>query len=260
MGRGNINLCLIQADIHPLTVEDNIKHYENLLEQVQSKPDIIVFPEMFACGFSEHIVQIAADFSTHSLDFLYKIAQKYNADTVASFPVQEEGRLYNRLLWVRGNNIVAHYDKRHLFFGYEKQFCTRGDRKIIVTKNAWNFLPLICYDIRFPLWCRNQYNNDSLLYDCLVLIANFPAARADILQPLLTARAIENQAYVIVVNRVGEDGLGNKHHGNTMIINPLGEVIAHAPMDKEQVLVGEIDRMLLDKLRMQFPVYEDWDK
>jgi predicted amidohydrolase len=255
----NINCCLIQSDIHPVEIEANLNHYNILLENMENRPDILVFPEMFACGFSENMVQIANKYSKICLDYLHQTSQKYVADIVASLPVMENGQLFNRLVWIRENQIIAQYDKRHLFFGCEKQLFTSGKTKATVHKNGWIFLPLICYDVRFPNWCRNQYKDGNISYDCLLFIANFPAPRTDILKSLLIARAIENQAYVIGVNRIGKDGLGNKHCGNSIVVNPLGEIIAEAPQNEECLLSINLGKTLLDTFRHDFPVYEDWD-
>ena len=254
-----LNCCLIQSDIHPIAVEENLNHYNRLLEKLENRSDILIFPEMFACGFSENVADIAANYSQKCLDFLYQIAQKYHADVVASLPIMENKQIFNRLVWVRENQIMAHYDKRHLFFGCEKQLFKSGKTKTTVHKNGWNFLPLICYDVRFPVWCRNQYQNGTILYDCLLFVANFPAPRTHVWKSLLVARAIENQAYVIGVNRIGEDGLGNKHCGNSIVVNPLGEIIAEAPQNEACLLSVNLEKAVLDAFRRDFPVYEDWD-
>ncbi len=260
MNQDNLNCCLIQSDIHPVNIKDNLNRYEMLLESIEKNPDIIIFPEMFACGFSENIAQIAASYTKTCLDLLYQTSQKYHADIVASLPVIEKEYLFNRLVWIREGRIIAQYDKRHLFFGCEKQLCTRGETKVIVNKNGWNFLPLVCYDIRFPNWCRNHYKDDAFTYDCLLFIANFPTPRVDTLKLLLRARAVENQAYVIGINRIGEDGIGNKHCGGSMVISPAGEIIAEAPYNKNFLLTATIGKPVLEKLRSDFPVYKDWDE
>ena len=254
-----MNISLVQSDISHNDIERNFSNYEHLLSLVNENTDIIVFPEMFACGFSDDIAGYGEQYYQQSVDFLQNISQKHHADVVASLPVKENDFLFNRLLWVRGNQIVANYDKRHLFFGCEKQFCTKGKNKTIVGVKDWNILPLICYDIRFPLWCRNKYENNTMLYDCLLFIANFPTQRADTLRTLLVARAIENQAYVVCLNRVGEDAYNNSHNGNSIIVNPLGEIIAEAHMNEQYVLNAKMEWNVLDSLRKHFPVYEDWD-
>ncbi len=259
MVKEHLNISLIQSDISCRDIESNFNNYEKLLVSVAENSDIIVLPEMFACGFSDEIARYGEQCYQQSIDFLYKISQNHHADVIASLPVKENDFLYNRLLWVRESKIIASYDKRHLFFGCEKQFCTKGKEKIIVNVKTWNILPLICYDIRFPVWCRNKYENKTMLYDCLLLTANFPAPRAETLKSLLIARAIENQSYIIGLNRTGKDGYGNPHNGNSMLINPLGEIIAEAPCNEQYVLNIGIERDLLNELRTSFPVYEDWD-
>ena len=124
MNQEKLHCCLVQSDIHTLNVEDNLNRYKIILENMENNPDIIIFPEMFAYGFSEDIAQFAVKNEKKCLEFLYQISQKYCADIVASLPVLEKERLFNRLVWIRENQIIAHYDKRHLFFGQEKQFCT----------------------------------------------------------------------------------------------------------------------------------------
>ena len=260
MNREKLHCCLVQSDIHPLRVEDNLNRYRLILESIENDPDIIVFPEMFAYSFTEDIAQTAVENEKICLEFLYQISQKYGADVVASLAVVEKGNLFNRLVWIREDKIIAKYDKRHLFFGHEKQFCTCGKTKVTANKSGWNFLPLICYDIRFPNWCRNHYKDGAILYDCLLLISNFPTSRMKVLKSLLTARAIENQAYVIAVNRIGEDAAGHKHCGKSMVINPLGEIIAEAPSNENCLLSVHIERDVLEKLRKSFPVYLDWDE
>jgi predicted amidohydrolase len=254
-----LHLCLLQSDIDPVNVEDNLNGYKLLLGSMQGDPDMIVFPEMFACGFSDGVVKIARDYEVACLDFLYTVSCKHQADVIASLPVMEDEHLFNRLVWIRNRDIIAQYDKRHLFFGCEKELFTGGKTKIIVNTNGWNFLPLICYDIRFPDWCRNHYNNRTIAYDCLLLIANFPASRAHTLKTLLIARAIENQSYVIGLNRIGKDGFAHRHGGNSIVVSPYGKIIAEAPPRESCLLSTYIDMSAITKLRESFPVYMDWE-
>ena len=259
MSEEKMTLCLLQADIHPQRIEDNFMRYRQLLRKIDTDVNLIVFPEMFACGFSDYMPAVAENMREKSLLFLQEISQKYKADTAASLPVKENGKIFNRLYWICGGQAAAQYDKRHLFLGSEKEFCSQGKHRIVVNCGQWNILPLICYDVRFPIWCRNQHQNDAFLYDCLLFVANFPAARAKTLRTLLTARAVENQSYAVCVNRVGKDGYGVEHSGNTVVINPLGEVAAELPAHEEGVLIAELDYNLLGKVRKQLPYYQDWD-
>jgi omega-amidase len=254
-----VSLCLIQSDIDPNNVSANLYHYRELLGKMTVKPDIIIFPEMFNSGFSSHLDRLSEKMSGQSAEFLKDTAKLYQCDVVASLAISEEGNIFNRLLWIIPDGIANHYDKHHLFFGDERAFCSPGSEKITVSSHGFSFLPLICYEIRFPKWCRNHYQNGKFYYDCLLFIANFPAPRSETLRILAQARAIENEAYVVVLNRVGLDGNGNSHNGNSMIINPLGEIIASAPENKEFLLETSVDKNFLERLRKKFPVYKDWD-
>lgn len=255
-----MKICLVQSDIIPDNITQNLLRYETLFQQIKQQPDIIFLPEMFNCGFSPSLVNNAEPLGGESMVFLQSTAHRFQCDIVASLPVNTNGKIYNRLLWINKEEISGFYDKRHLYFGEEKEYCTPGCEKVIIPRNNVRFLPLICYDIRFPVWCRNRYDNGEFLYDCIVLIANFPAQRSDILQTLAQARAIENQSFVIVCNRIGLDGNGNPHLGKSMVINPLGKIIAEAPENKEFLLETEINIELLEKIRRKFPIYKDWDK
>ena len=259
MSKEKITLCLLQAAIHPLQIEDNFTHYQQLLSKTDASIDLIVFPEMFACGFSDYMPFVAKNMQEQSLSFLQGISQKYKADVVASLPVAEKGKIFNRLYWIRGKEIMSEYDKRHLFLGSEKEYCSPGNYRVAVNCQQWCIMPMICYDVRFPMWCRNQYKNETFFYDCLLFVANFPAARSHALRTLLSARAIENQSYVICVNRVGKDGYGVEHSGNTVVINPLGEVVAEMPANEEGILLAEMKYGVLEKVRELFPFYKDWD-
>ena len=259
MFKEKITFCLVQAAIHPQEIDANFIRYQQLLETIDNEVDIIVFPEMFACGFSDYMPLVAKEKRDASLLFLQTISQQYKADVVASLPIWENGKIFNRLCWIRGKETVNQYDKRHLFLGSEKEFCSQGTVRTVINYGQWRLMPLICYDVRFPIWCRNQYKNESFLYDCLLFVANFPVARAKTLRTLLSARAIENQAYTISVNRVGKDGYGVEYSGNTVIINPIGEIVAEMPSHEEGALMATIEYDVLEKVRKQLPYYRDWD-
>lgn len=254
-----MNICLVQSDIVPDHKKGNLSRCREILQQMKKKPDVIVLPEMFSCGFSPLLLQNAEPLEGESTLFLYDIAREYQCDIVGTIPVKIESHIYNRLLWINKEGHLAHYDKKHLYFGEEKEYCTPGSQKVIIQSEEFKILPLICYDIRFPVWCRNQYVNGKFLYDALLITANFPAPRAGVLQQLARARAIENQAFVVVCNRVGKDGNGNSHKGKSMLVNPLGKIVAEAEADMECLLEASMDKRLLEKIRKKFPVYKDWD-
>lgn len=255
-----ISVGLIQADIVPHALEENFQHYSQLISKNITKPvDLLVFPEMFACGFSPQLQNEGEKMGEASTQFLLSIAKQYQTDVVASLPINENGKLYNRLLWISPEGIRGQYDKKHLFLGEELKTCTAGNERTIIETMGYKFLPLICFDVRFPKWSRNQFKNNSFAYDCLIYIANFPAPRERALIKLAQARAIENQAFAITVNRIGTDGCGFRHQGGTTIIRPDGEILAQTENNKEQVLLFDLDLSSLKELRQRFPVAEQWD-
>lgn len=255
-----VTVALIQSDIRPHDVEDNLTHYEVLLkDKIQEPVDLIVFPEMFNCGFSADFDQHAEPMEGRSVTFLQKMAQRYNCDAVATLPIRDGEKIVNRLIWMSPDCVRGWYDKKHLFFGSEQRICTSGDKLTIVESSGQRWLPLICYDVRFPVWSRNTVQDGQFLYDCLIYTANFPEPREQVLLKLATARAIENQAYVLVVNRIGYDGEGHAHAGGTAVISPQGEILAQTECHQEEVLMYSLDFESLRQYRASFPVSKQWD-
>lgn len=256
-----MNCCLVQADIISEDKYLNFRTYERLLQKITTMPDIIIFPEMFSCGFLEKINDMSETDTGESVSFLKSVSSHYQCAVHASCPIKEDNKLYNRLFWIEKGEIKAYYDKRHLFFGCEKTYFSSGNQRIILSYHNWNFSPITCYDVRFPRWCRNQYfaEEKRFAYDVLIVTANFPASRAFAFQTLLTARAIENQTYVIAVNRIGKDGFNNYHKGQTQIIDPLGNIIAKIPDNQQGIVEYALDKNYLNNLRLAFPICEDWD-
>lgn len=249
---------LIQADIKPGDKAGNLAHYAQWLEEEIREPvHLLVFPEMFHCGFSPDIMHDAEPDNGNSIYFLYMTAYKFQCDVVATLPILKDGKLYNRLVWFSRDRILGSYDKRHLFMG-EEEFFTPGTTKTIVNTLGHKFLPLICFDVRFPDWSRNHAENGRFDYDCLVYTANFPSPRENELMTLVRARAIENQSYALVVNRTGIDGHGRRYAGGCAVINPHGEIEAQTTNDKEQILIHSCDFCTLNPLRELFPVSKFW--
>lgn len=255
-----VTVALIQSDIRPHDVEANLNHYEDLLKNnIQEPVDLVIFPEMFNCGFSMDFDRHAETMDDHSVAFLQKTAQHYHCDVVATLPIREGEKIVNRLIWMSPDHIRGWYDKKHLFLGSEQKICTPGNSRTLIESRNQRWLPLICYDVRFPVWSRNAVQDGKFLYDCLVYTANFPEPREQVLLKLATARAIENQAYVLVVNRIGCDGEGHAHAGGTAVISPQGEILAQAAFHQEEVLIYSLDFDVLRQLRSSFPVAKQWD-
>lgn len=253
-----ITVGLVQSNIKTNEVIANFKHYEEIIKRDLTKPvNLIVFPEMYTTGFSEDMYAEADPMNGRGTEFLIRTAQQFQCDVVASMPVLQEGKLFNRLVWMTQTRILGYYDKHHLFFG-EDQF-TAGTRKTIVETLGGKFLPLICFDVRFPEWSRNHCVNGRFDYDCLVYVTNFPAPREEMLTKLAVARAIENQSYVLVTNRVGYDGKQRLHNGGTAVIDPSGNILATAEPGQEQMVVADLDFDALAALRKKFPVAQQWE-
>lgn len=249
---------LVQANIKPGDKAGNLTRYAKWLEEEIREPvHLLVFPEMFNCGFSPQIMGDAEPDNGDSIYFLYMTAYQFQCDVVATLPILKDGKLYNRLVWFSRDRILGSYDKRHLFMG-EEEFFTPGTSKTIVNTLGHKFLPLICFDVRFPDWSRNHVENGKFDYDCLLYTANFPSPRENELLTLVRARAIENQSYAMVVNRTGIDGYGRKYAGGCAIINPHGEIEAQTTDEKEQILIHSCDFCTLNPLRELFPVSKFW--
>ncbi len=251
-----MNISLIQAH---LTWEDkpaNYKHIETLIDNISEPTDLIILPEMFNTGFSMKPEEFAEPMKGESMQYLQKWAQQKNAAIITSFIVEEAGKYFNRMFFVFPDGHFEHYNKRHLFrMGGEHKSYTMGDKQTIVEYKGYRIMLQVCYDLRFPVWARNHNH-----YDLLVYVANWPASRRSAWETLLKARAIENQTYVVGVNRVGEDGNGHEHSGDSALIDFKGNAISQFTPHKEQVLTYKIDKQKQDEFREAFPAYLDADQ
>ncbi len=247
-----LKVALLQADIIWEQPAANIKNYETLLSGV-GKTDLIVLPEMFTTGFSMNCKMHCESMDGSSVQWMKRTASKKNALVTGTLIIEEHGKFYNRCLWIYPDGTVSHYDKHHLFtMSGEHLYYTPGKERLIVEYKGWRFCPLICYDIRFPVWSRNTDNYDVLLY-----MTNWPSARHYVWKSLLVARAIENQAYCIGVNRVGSDGEGNLYHGDSALVDPRGFATFLGPAEKVETFT--ISYSELHRFRELFPVLNDRD-
>lgn len=242
---------LIETHLIWENVQSNHEHFSNLLsEYASNEKDIFVFPEMFSTGFTMNTAvaekRIEGEFP--SVRWMKMQAARLNAAIVGSLSVSEDGKAYNRLFFVRPNGDVSTYNKRHLFsFAGEHEYYQAGDESCVVEWKGWKICLNICYDLRFPVWSRNEIINGSPKYDLLIYVANWPSVRAEVWKTLLKARAIENVSYVIGVNRIGEDGNGHTYSGDSAIINFRGEIVDQISMEE------------LIQFREKFPALGDAD-
>jgi predicted amidohydrolase len=255
MTSDQINIVLIQPDIVWQDAGKNRLKYNQLLNGITEKSDLVILPEMFTTGFCNDAASLAETMQGESLKWMQETARYLHSAVAGSLIIREEKRYYNRLIYTDHLGKTGYYDKRHLFrMAGEEAHYTPGTRPLIVDTGLCRVSFQICYDLRFPVWSRNR--ND---YDLLVYVSNWPAARSDVWNILLRARAIENQCYVAAVNRVGTDGNGISYIGESMVIDPKGKVIADRTPSSEGLIRAVISLDELNAFREKFPVWKDWD-
>jgi omega-amidase len=251
----DLAITLVQTTLHWHDPAANRQMLAQKLAGLTEPTDLIVLPEMFTTGFSMDAPQLAEKPDGPTLDWLKGQAAKHKAVITGSLITEENGRYYNRLIWMRPDGSFEHYDKRHLFrMAGEDQVYTAGTSRLVVTLKGWRICPLICYDLRFPVWSRNTGPD----YDLLLYVANWPAKRSLAWRTLLPARAIENLAYVVGVNRVGEDGKAIPYSGDSAVYQPTGE-ITWQQSHEEIIQTVKISHKTLTDYRQSFPAHLDAD-
>ena len=249
-----LKVTLVQPNLKWEDRDYNLNNIALMLKNV-GETDLIVLPEMFTTGFSMSPEKWSETEKGNSLTWMKKLAKSKNAAVTGSIIIEEEGKYYNRLFFVFHNGEIKKYDKRHLFtLAAEEEHYSAGNQTLIVDYLGWKIKPLICYDLRFPVWARNTENYDLLLY-----VANWPAKRSFAWSQLLVARAIENQSYVAGVNRVGTDGNGFDYSGDTVLLNPIGEEIAKV-VDEETIITVTLSKENLSTIRDKYKFLEDKDR
>ena len=255
----DLKITLIQSSLFWENKVKNIEQFSRKVDSVKTPTDLIILPEMFTTGFSMNTKNLAESITGDTVSWMKKKAAEKNCAITGSFICEENGKYFNRLVWMRADGTYSIYDKRHLFrMGDENNNYSSGDKKLLVELNGWKICPLICYDLRFPIWSRND--NGENKYDLLIYVANWPESRAHAWKTLLLARAIENQCYVAGVNRVGEDGNAITHSGDSAVINAKGEIISHLKSNQENIETIILNKDELNKFREQFPMLLDADK
>jgi len=251
-----IKIACIQSDLAWEDADKNLDMFASEFKVVPEDTDLIILPEMFSTGFSMKTEKLAEKMNGRSFEWLKEQATKINKVIIGSLIIADNNDYYNRLFVMFPDGNYEYYDKRHLFrMGNEHKHYSAGNKRLVFQYKNWRICPLTCYDLRFPVWSRNQ--ND---YDLLIYIANWPESRRVVWEKLLPARAIENQVYVAGVNRVGEDGEGLSYAGDTMIINPRGEIMVKSKEKTQQIIHGDLSLDKLNQFREKFPVGLDADK
>lgn len=253
----DLRITLVQTYLNWEHVDENLKHFSNVFDKIIEQTDLIVLPEMFTTGFTMKPEALAEEHGGKGLQWMQQKAKEKNCVITGSISVKDQSNFYNRLYWVNPNGTYQHYDKRHLFrMGHEQEHYAQGTKKLVVELKGWKICPLVCYDLRFPVWSRNTEENQ---YDILVYVANWPQVRSYPWKQLLIARAIENQCYTIGVNRVGRDGHLVEHSGDSCALNPRGELISSIHPNEEMIETVNLSYQYLTEFRKVFPVMMDGD-
>ena len=249
-----MKIAIVQS---PLSWEDpkkNRNHFEEQINAITETVDLIVLPEMFSTGFTMNPSAVAETMQGETVLWLQSLAKAKNLAITGSVVIKENENFYNRLLFVFPSGEIQYYDKRHLFtLAGEDKIYTAGKEKLIVEYKDWKICPLVCYDLRFPVFARNVEN-----YDILIYVANWPKVRINAWDALLKARAIENMTYTIGVNRIGEDDNNFDHNGHSQVIDFLGNYILE-PIESKGVFVVELNKEELLSARKKFNFLNDQD-
>ncbi|RYY59858.1 MAG: amidohydrolase, partial [Chitinophagaceae bacterium] len=254
-----LTFTLIQTNLHWEDRDANLRALEEKIRGRTEATQVIVLPEMFSTGFSMKPETLAEGMDGEAVRWMQRLAREERVILCGSLMMRDGDAFYNRFLWVLPNGHIGHYDKRHLFaYAGEDQHYSAGTERFIASVNGWRVHCLVCYDLRFPVWSRQQYTNEGAEYDVLLYVANWPERRATAWKALLQARAIENQCYVIGVNRIGEDGNGIYHSGDSMVVDPLGEVLYHKAHE-EDLFTITLDKKHLEAVREKLPFWKDAD-
>ena len=250
-----LTVSIIQTDLFWENKKDNLRMLGEKIKGIKEHTEIVILPEMFTTGFSMNAATLAEPMSGETITWMQRTAAGQKIILTGSIIIKEENKFYNRMIWMLPNGDCGIYDKRHLFgYGKENEFYTAGNKRLIAQVKGWRINLQICYDLRFPVWARNKNNE----YDLLIFVANWPERRSHAWKTLLVARAIENQCYVIGVNRTGNDANGLYYSGDSMVIGPLGEVLYHRA-DTEDVFTIMLDKEHLNDVRSKFPFLKDAD-
>lgn len=260
----NLRVTLLQSDLVWEDKDRNLSEFSRKIDAVSEPTDVVVLPEMFNTGFSMNTKLLSEKMDGKTISWMKQKASKKSVAICGSLIVEEGGKYFNRFVWAFPDGNIEIYDKRHLFrmAGENEYFTSGSERKIILYKD-WRICPMVCYDLRFPVWSRNinrENRSNEPIYDLLIYVANWPEARRYPWQILLKARAIENQCYVLGVNRVGKDGKQISYSGDSVVINPKGEELTGLSEYSEETTTVSLNAPELNEFREKFKVWMDGDE
>lgn len=258
----DLKIAMIQTQQFWEDKDANLMHFEsNFLKQLlEEELDLVLLPEMFNTSFSMNVEQLAESMDGKTIEWMIKWAQDLNCQIGASMIIFEDGHYYNRFVVADGEAVVSFYDKRHLFrMANENEHFSAGKNRVIHKLKGWNVLLQVCYDLRFPVFSRNKSEGDKKEYDLMIYVANWPEKRNTVWKTLLQARAMENQAFCIGVNRVGIDGNGINYSGDSMLVDPWGTVRHQFSENEERVKILTLEYEQIVDITNRFPAFKDAD-
>ena len=250
----NLKITIIQSELHWEDVDANLEMFSKKIQYIEEETDLIILPEMFSTGFSMNAESLAETNDGKTLNWMISEAKKYQTAITGSVIISENNHFYNRLFFVFPDGSYEKYDKKHTFtLAKENESYTAGIQRLIVNYKGWRICPLVCYDLRFPVWARNTED-----YDVLIYVANWPKVRTVAWDTLLRARAIENMTYCIGVNRVGFDGNDHEYVGHSSVYDVLGKQISTSAFDEFTETVV-LDKRHIEENRSHFQFLNDRD-
>ncbi len=251
----NLKITVVQTSLKWENIDSNLELFDGIVNKISTDTDLIVLPEMFTTGFTMNVEKLAETMNGAGISWMKKKSGEKKTDITGSLIIKANKKFFNRLIWVKPSGELFFYDKKHLFrFSGEEHVFTPGSESIIVSLKGWKIRPFICYDLRFPVWTRNYQN----AYDIAMFVANWPGIRSCHWKVLLKARAMENQAYVVGVNRVGQDGNGLEYNGDSTIIDPKGNILFQKACEL-CIHTQELSFNTLKDYRKKFPAWIDAD-
>jgi omega-amidase len=254
-----LTITTIQTNLHWEDKKANLQMLEEKINSIKEKTEIVVLPEMFTTGFSMNPAELAETMEGETVQWMKRVAAAKKIILTGSVIIEEGGHYFNRMIWMLPNGQYGVYDKRHRFaYAGEDDHYTAGTKRFIASVKGWKINLLVCYDLRFPVWARQQSQPEGPEYDLLIYAANWPEKRVHAWKTLLQARAIENQCYVVGVNRVGKDANDFYYSGESMIADPMGEVL-YTKKDEEDIFTITLEKTHLQNVREKLPFLRDAD-
>ncbi|MEQ8324105.1 MAG: amidohydrolase [Vicingaceae bacterium] len=261
----DLKISLIQTELFWENKRANFEFLARKIAELKGKTDIVLLPEMFSTGFTMNAKILAESMDGNTISWMHQQAKEYGLVVAGSFICNEQGKYYNRFVWMPPDGNPIHYDKKHLFrMAKEEAHYSPGNHLKTIEYNNWKIRPMVCYDLRFPVWSSNRVNQTqgslNPAFDVLLYVANWPKVRVSAWDILLRARAVENQVYCLGVNRVGEDGNGKVYSGHSAVIEPKGSYLLEPVIDIEGSFTVALNKSYLEDYRKKFPQGLDADQ